>query len=386
VLCALVLALSAEMTLAEDAKDGTAEAVVKPEDDSFDPANEDWGTYYDPQNIFCGNFDCYKILGFDYETYGKVKPDTKVITKRYRKLSREWHPDKSKHKNAKERFVKIARAYEVLTKKDIREEYDLMRYSQEAYFNKYGTSVVWSYAPKADTTLVLVVLFILCNVASWFMQKHRWQMVADRLIKAAAEDWTASQGGTTESKQLREEALAKVAEQEKEETKNDTALPETPSAQKQNGKKASKGKQKVSMKEKKQKEQEVILPIVTELVNQMENFGGGFHQPTWRDLMVVSLVKLPFKIVSGTMWQMSYWMRRLRKQDLNDQERDVLTERAIGPVSWDIASDEDRLDMVKRELWVKENLVVWKDEQEIKKLSPAEQKYYNKLKKKGKLE
>jgi DnaJ family protein C protein 25 len=65
----------------------------------------DWGNYYDPQNVFCGKYDCYKILGFDYENFGSVKPDTKVITKRYRSLSREWHPDKSKHKDAKERFV-----------------------------------------------------------------------------------------------------------------------------------------------------------------------------------------------------------------------------------------------------------------------------------------
>jgi hypothetical protein len=63
----------------------------------------DWGSYYDPKNIFCGKYDCYRILGFDYETFGS--PDTKVITKRYRALSREWHPDKSKHKDAKERFV-----------------------------------------------------------------------------------------------------------------------------------------------------------------------------------------------------------------------------------------------------------------------------------------
>lgn len=63
----------------------------------------DWGTYYDPKSIFCGNFDCYKILGFDFEDYGS--PDSKEITKRYRALGREWHPDKSKHKEAKERFV-----------------------------------------------------------------------------------------------------------------------------------------------------------------------------------------------------------------------------------------------------------------------------------------
>lgn len=76
------------------------------EKDTFNAKDHmDWGTYYDPKNIFCGQYDCYKILGFDYENYGKEKPSTKVITKRYRALSREWHPDKSKHKDAKERFT-----------------------------------------------------------------------------------------------------------------------------------------------------------------------------------------------------------------------------------------------------------------------------------------
>jgi hypothetical protein len=79
----------------------------KPDVDDFFNIRDhtDWGTYYDPQNVFCGKFDCYKILGFDYESFGKKHPDRKVITKRYRSLSREWHPDKSKHKDAKERFV-----------------------------------------------------------------------------------------------------------------------------------------------------------------------------------------------------------------------------------------------------------------------------------------
>lgn len=82
-----------------------AEAFVEEEEDPVyleaDPAQ--WGSYYDPQQEFCGKFDCYRILGFDYENFGS--PDQKLITKRYRKLSRKWHPDKSKHPKAKERFV-----------------------------------------------------------------------------------------------------------------------------------------------------------------------------------------------------------------------------------------------------------------------------------------
>ncbi len=71
----------------------------------IDPAHfsdkVDWGTFYDPQSIFCGQFDCYKILALDYEN----EPTTKDITRNYRALGRHWHPDKNKEKGAKERFV-----------------------------------------------------------------------------------------------------------------------------------------------------------------------------------------------------------------------------------------------------------------------------------------
>jgi hypothetical protein len=99
-----------ESAAADDATPPKEEeaAPVKPASKfgDFDPTEHtDWGSYYDPKNEFCGRFDCYKILGFDYESFGKEHPDKKIITQRYRSLSREWHPDKSKHKNAKNRFV-----------------------------------------------------------------------------------------------------------------------------------------------------------------------------------------------------------------------------------------------------------------------------------------
>ena len=91
-----------EATVAEPPQPETEDL----ESSTFDVKNHvDWGSYYDPQNIFCGKYDCYRILGFDYDSFGTSIPDSKIITKRYRNLSREWHPDKSKHKNAKERFV-----------------------------------------------------------------------------------------------------------------------------------------------------------------------------------------------------------------------------------------------------------------------------------------
>ena len=83
-------------------------------DDGFDYNNTDWGTFYDPKNIFCGDYDCYKILGLDYFELldTKISDDLlRTVTKRYRKLSRKWHPDKNKSKGAKERFVVSIRVF-----------------------------------------------------------------------------------------------------------------------------------------------------------------------------------------------------------------------------------------------------------------------------------
>ena len=106
---ALLLLLALANVSGEEAK-GSADASAIPSDETskpkFDAADHtDWGSYYDPKGEFCGKYDCYKILGFDFEEFGKQHPDRKEITQRYRSLSRAWHPDKSKHRDAKERFV-----------------------------------------------------------------------------------------------------------------------------------------------------------------------------------------------------------------------------------------------------------------------------------------
>jgi DnaJ homolog subfamily C member 25 len=254
-----------------------------------------------------------------------------------------------------------------------RKEYDFLRYNQEAYFQKYGASVLFQYAPKTDTLAVLVLLTVLLNYFSWWAQKQKWQRVANRLIQATVEDWTPSQGGTAESKLLREQALEELAKitaaEEEQQQTNSTA----------GGKKVA----KLSAKEKKAKELEALKPIVEALVHEMKDFGAGFHQPTWKDLLSVKMVYWPIYIYQGAWWQTKYFIRRLQKKELNDEEKLVLTERAVGPVAWELAGEEERQGMVNRELWITENLAEYKEEQEVKTWSKADQKMYAKMKKKG---
>jgi len=361
---------SSESTV--DANDGASNVTKEKEKKKKGPKvfpEKQWGTYYDPSNVFCGQYDCYKILGFDYESWGKSPPNKKEITQSYRQMSKTWHPDKNSDKGAKNRFLKINKAYEVLTDVETRKEYDYMRGRPDEYFFKYG-STMYHYAPKSDTVMVIIFLLALGCGFTWFAQKQRWQQIADRVVKDATEGLKASEGGSTESIELRLKAELILKE------RNEKESGETES---QSGKK--KQKMKLTKKELREKENEELRPIIAELVKDIKDFGAGFHQPTWRDILIVKMAKWPQYLLGGCFWQMKYGLRRLRKLELSDEEIRVLTERAVGPVAWETASDEDKEEMLTRELWVMENLEEWLEEMEIRQLSSGMQKRYNRMKK-----
>jgi molecular chaperone DnaJ len=67
------------------------------------------------------NKDFYKVLGVS-----KDASETE-ITKAYRKLARQYHPDLNKGAAAEEKFKNISEAYDVLRNKEQRQKYDAIR-------------------------------------------------------------------------------------------------------------------------------------------------------------------------------------------------------------------------------------------------------------------
>jgi DnaJ homolog subfamily C member 25 len=246
----------------------------------------------------------------------------------------------------------------------------MMRYDQQAYYRKYGTSVIYDYAPKSDTIAVIIFLLAIGSAISWFFQKQHWQNVADKLIKATVEDLSPREGGTPESKDLRDRALVILAEREAKEDDN-------------TDKAAKKKAIKLTATEKRKATQEALRPIIVELVNQIEDFGAGYHKPTWKDLMVVKLAYLPMSLASGIWWNVQYGINRLSGKELSDDEREVLTRRAIGEVNWHSASEEDRAKFLTMDLWKPGSMAEWEEEREIAKLSVGDQKRYKRMQKRG---
>ena len=75
----------------------------------------------------------YNVLGVS-ETAGKDE-----IRRAFRNLAKEYHPDANKgDKNAEKRFKEISEAYEVLSDRDKRAEYDQLRKARETGFGAPG--------------------------------------------------------------------------------------------------------------------------------------------------------------------------------------------------------------------------------------------------------
>jgi hypothetical protein len=60
------------------------------------------------------------------------------------------------------------------------------------------------------------------------------------------------------------------------------------------GKKKKEKASRMSSKEKKEKNNEELRPIVVQLVNEIHDFGAGFHKPTWRDLLGLDIIECKF--------------------------------------------------------------------------------------------
>uniref|UniRef100_A0A667YKU3 DnaJ homolog subfamily C member 16 n=1 Tax=Myripristis murdjan TaxID=586833 RepID=A0A667YKU3_9TELE len=74
--------------------------------------------------------DPYKILGV---TRSASQAEIKKV---YKRLAKEWHPDKNKNPDAEDMFIKITKSYEILSNEEKRANYD--RYGQTDDTQPYG--------------------------------------------------------------------------------------------------------------------------------------------------------------------------------------------------------------------------------------------------------
>ena len=96
-----------------------------------------------------------------------------------------------------------------------------------------------------------------------------------------------AEGGSAESEDIRARALDILAEQKAtSDASVKTSAEESVAVKKgKSGDRNKKKGSKVASKEKKEKDQEELRPIIVQLVNEIDDFGAGFRKPTLHDLL-----------------------------------------------------------------------------------------------------
>ncbi|KAM9298811.1 dnaJ homolog subfamily C member 16 [Gastrophryne carolinensis] len=80
--------------------------------------------------LSAAEFDPYRVLGVS-RTSSQAD-----IKKAYKRLAREWHPDKNKNPGAEDKFIQVSKAYEILSNEEKRSNYD--RYGDLGDHHGYG--------------------------------------------------------------------------------------------------------------------------------------------------------------------------------------------------------------------------------------------------------
>jgi len=120
-----------------------------------------------PKQEWCHDDNCYEILGLDQSV------DHRTIKSRYNNLSLYYHPDRNPNQTQADRdkYVKINRAYEILSDSKVRSEYD--------QYLRIRTSMD---SPKEHPVLVIALLYGITVLIVLQYQKQHYRNVRKRIL------------------------------------------------------------------------------------------------------------------------------------------------------------------------------------------------------------
>lgn len=198
----------------------------------------------------------------------------KDISRAYRKLALQWHPDRHKtqedKETATEKFQLIAAAYEVLRDEESRKDYDYMLDNPEEMYHHYYRYYRRMYAPKVDVRIVLVVTILLISAYQYYAYNSRYNEAIEYLV-----------------------TVPKYRNKAQEIAMSDNIWPTASTTSNGKARVKQRGPNKQSAKQVLKSEEEAVIRKVIE--DKMD-IKGAYSKPTYQDLLLVQIFLLPVYI------------------------------------------------------------------------------------------
>jgi DnaJ family protein C protein 25 len=254
------------------------------------------------------------------------------IKKRFYKLSLRYHPDKNKSTEAVPLFQRMSLAYDILGNPDSREEYHEFLDDPDHYLRHYATYFRRRFlGPQENVWVVLGCLVLISTICDRLYHGHRYQVVREYLRS---------------NRHIIQRVKVLRASNREEESASTMVR--------------SRGKKR----EKKLKQRDIV--ITDEELDQVVHLGGRMgRKPTFRDLLVIRMMSWPLYWVKAVYFQIRWLILfTLMRKPFGALEREYLTRKSLemNEERWNALEEEDRKDLIKRQLWINSNLVAFQSE------------------------
>ncbi|KAM4876755.1 dnaJ homolog subfamily C member 25 [Thomomys bottae] len=286
------------------------------------------------EGLYCGARDCYEVLGVS-RSASKAE-----IARAYRQLARRYHPDRYRPEAgdegpgrappSAEAFLLVATAYETLKDEETRKDYDYMLDHPEEYYSHYYHYYSRRLAPKVDVRVVILVSVCAISMFQYFS----WWNSYNKAISYLA-------------------TVPKYRIQATEIAKQQGLL----------RKPKEKGKNKKAKEEVRDEEENIIKNIIKSKID----IKGGYQKPQIQDLLLFQILLAPLHLCSYVAWYCRWiYNFNIKGKEYGEEERLYIIRKSMkmSQSQFDSLEDHQKETFLKRELWIKENYEVYKQEQE----------------------
>uniref|UniRef100_A0A914YEK7 J domain-containing protein n=1 Tax=Panagrolaimus superbus TaxID=310955 RepID=A0A914YEK7_9BILA len=300
--------------------------------------------------IYCGYENCYEVIGIDRDEFNKSE-----LSKKYRQLARQFHPDrvkdKSKVEESEEKFRLVTTAYETLKDDETRGYYDYyLDHPEERYYNYYQYYRMRT-APKVDVRYVILgtVLFI-----STIQYLSAVQKYSEALKYACSQP--------------------KFKNNAFDIAKEKNLLEFDP---------------KTGKAKKKQKSGVDIEKVITSIIEENISVSGGYKRASLKDTLAWNIILLPLTFPKWLYYKVGLAWKKHKGVELSKEDKEYLICNNLGITHEQFEClEEPEIELYfERELWDADACAKYKKEKEVeekeKMLNSGRYKQYKRFMKRN---